>query len=212
MRTKITALSVLFLTCLFAPGLCENAMNAAAVVQKSPSPVVVDDFDDGNLLSPAGTNWYKISDSVAGGTSKSDPQVVAGGAGGSKKSLKLAGTLTSDFKFGPFAGIGVKIEKGATATKDLSHHTGIRFYARGDGSKFRISVPCAVVKDHNEFGKDITPGAQWKLYSIPFSQLAQQQGWGRPVQWSGTDVIGVELVAIGNARNFNIEIDQISFY
>ena len=205
MRTKITVLSVLFLTCLLVLGLSGNAVNGAATA------VVVDDFEDGDLSSKTGTNWYKISDKVAGGSSSANPEVVSEGAGGSKKSLKLAGTLTSDFKFGPFAGIGVRLAK-ANATSDFSGHKGIRFYTRGDGGKYRISVPCAAVKDHNEFGKDITPGAAWKLYTIPFSQLAQQQGWGRPVQWSGKDVLGVEIVAIGSARQFNMQIDQISFY
>lgn len=205
MRAKITVLSVLFLICLLGLGLRGNAVNGAAPA----ATVMVDDFEDGDLVSAAGTKWYTISDKVAGGSSSASPEVVSGGAGGSKRSLKLAGTLTSDFKFGPFAGVGIKIGKDP---RDFSGNKGIRFYARGDGGKYRISVPCAAVKDHNEFGQDITPGAQWKLYTIPFSQLAQQKGWGRPVQWSGKDVQGVELVAIGSARSFNMQIDQISFY
>ena len=208
MRTRITVLSVVFLMCLFGLGLSGNTLSGAAAAPAA-APVVVDDFEDGDLSSPAGTNWYKISDSIAGGSSSANAQVVAGGAGGSKRSMKLSGTLTNDFKFGPFAGIGVKISNG---TRDLSGYTGIRFYARGDGGKYRISVPCAAVRDHNEYGKDIAPGAAWRLYSVPFSQLAQQPGWGRPVQWSGRDVKGFELVAMGGARAFNVQIDQVSFY
>lgn len=209
MRTRITVLSVAFLACLCGLGLRGNASSAAAAAAPAAAAVVVDDFEDGNLNSPSGTNWYKISDSVAGGSSRAEAQVVAGGAGRSKRSMRLSGTLTSDFKFGPFAGVGVALGNGR---RDLSGYTGIRFYARGDGGSYRISVPCEAVRDHNEFGKDITAGAAWRLYSIPFSQLAQQKGWGRPVQWSGRDVTGFELVAGGGARNFEMQIDQVSFY
>lgn len=208
MRTRIIGVSVVFLACLFGLGLRGGTVSGAAAAPAA-APIVVDNFEDGNLSSPSGTNWYKISDSVAGGSSHAEAQVVAGGAGGSKRSLKLSGTLTSDFKFGPFAGVGVALGNGA---HDLSGYTGIRFYARGDGGKYRISVPCEAVRDHNEYGKDITPGAAWRLYSVPFSQLAQQPGWGRPVQWSGRDVTGFELVAEGGAHDFNMQIDQISFY
>ena len=208
MRTRITVLSVLFLTCLCVLGLRGDAVSGAGAAQAA-TPIVVDDFEDGDLTSKAGTNWYKISDSIAGGSSRPELEVVADGAGRSKRSLRLSGTLTSDFKFGPFAGVGVSI---ASETRDLSGYTGIRFYARGDGGKYRISVPCAAVRDHNEFGKDFTAGPAWRLYSFPFSQLAQQPGWGSPVRWSGRDVQGVELVATGGARGFNMQIDQISFY
>jgi hypothetical protein len=200
-------LSVVLLACLFGLGLRGNAVSGVAAAPAAAA-VVVDDFEDGDLSAPGGS-WYKISDSIAGGSSRAEAQVVAGGAGGSKRSMRLSGALTNDFKFGPFAGVGVKIAGGP---RDLSGSTGIRFYARGDGGKYRISVPCAAVRDHNEFGKDITPGAAWRLYSIPFAQLAQQPGWGRPVQWSGRDVKGFELVAMGAARGFNVQIDQVSFY
>ena len=206
MRARMFFLSVVFLACLFGLGLRGNAVSGVAAAPAAA--IVVDDFEDGDLSAPGG-NWYKISDSVAGGSSRAEAQVVAGGAGGSRRSMKLSGTLTSDFKFGPFAGIGVRVAGGQ---RDLSGYTGIRFYARGDGGKYRISVPCAAVRDHNEFGKDFTAGPAWRLYSFPFSQLAQQPGWGSPVRWSGRDVQGVELVATGGARGFNMQIDQISFY
>lgn len=174
-------------------------------------PMVVADFEDGNLTSKSGAKWYTITDQPMGGKSTVDGAVVAGGAGGTKKAGRMAGTVTTDFKFGGFAGIGVELAK--PPGQDMSGYTGISFYAKGDGGQYRISVPTAAVKDHNEYGKEFVAPKAWTVIKIPFSQLAQNPNWGRKVAWTGKDITGVEFVTVGAPRaTYVLQIDQVGFY
>jgi complex I intermediate-associated protein 30 (CIA30) len=170
--------------------------------------MLVADFESGSPNTSFGSNWYKISDKVAGGSSQVQFEVIDGGAAKSKKALRMTGKLTSDFQYGPFAGMGATVDKNG---KDLSGYTGLRFYARGDGGTYRVSVPSVAVTDHNEYGKEFVAGKAWRLVMIPFNQL-KQGDWGHKTAWSGKDVKGVELTANGAPRDFQLDIDQISFY
>ena len=199
MAKRISVLTVLALAVVLCGGLAFNPASNAAAGKSLP----VADFDWGK-----DGEWYKISDRIAGGSSSADYSVVGGGAAKTKNALRISGNLTRDFKYGPFAGAGVRIDNNG---RDLSGYKGLRFYMRGDGGTYRVSVPSAVVKNHNEFGKEVVAGKAWRLVSIPFAQLAQGN-YGPRVKWTGRDVRGVEITANGSPRSFSVEVDQISFY
>jgi len=205
MTTKPKTLTCIAVACLF--GSLTIFPTFAGKTQLSP--IMIDDFEDGDLNTNLNSPWHKISDKIAGGASSVKEEIIDGGGGGTKKSLRISGALTSDFKYGPFAGLGTVFD---SSGKNLTAYTGIRFYARGDGGTYNISVTCAAVKDHNEFGKSFVAGKTWQLHSIRFSELAQNPGWGRQVKWTGTDIRGIDITASGDPRNFTLDIDQISFY
>jgi hypothetical protein len=204
---KHFGLIVILVIVFAAAGILGTSSARAIGGQKA---LVVADFEDGSLTSKFGTKWYKITDEPMGGKSTVDAAVVPGGAGGSKKAGRMSGTVTTDFQFGGFAGMGVEIASGAG--KDLSGYTGVSFYAKGDAGKYRVSVPIAAVKDHNEYGKPFDAPKTWTLFRIPFSQLTQNS-WGGKAAWTGKDITGVEFVTVGAPRSsYLLEIDQISFY
>nr|QEO74830.1 hypothetical protein [uncultured bacterium] len=201
MARRSSVLTLLALALVFCGGLAFNPSPSASAAMAAAFTVA--DFEGG-----AG-GWYGISDKVAGGSSSTNYSVINGGAARTRNALRISGTLTKDFKYGPFAGAGFIFDRNG---RDLSGMTGIRFYARGDGGRYRISVPSAAVKNHNEFGKEFVAGKAWRMISIPFAQLAQGN-YGPRVQWTGRDVRGVEVTTAGGApRDFAVEIDQISFY
>jgi hypothetical protein len=199
MARRISVLTFLALAIVLCGGLAFNSDSNAAAAKA----LAVANFDSGS-----DGQWYTIADTIAGGSSSASFAVIGGGAAKTKNALRISGNLTKDFKYGPFAGAGVRIDKNG---KDLSSYTGLRFYLRGDGGTYRVSVPSAVVKNHNEFGKEVVSSKAWKLVSIPFAQMAQQN-YGPRVKWTGTDVRGLEITANGSPRGFSVEIDQISFY
>lgn len=210
MKKRSAVLSLLILASLFFAGLGTNTSSTMA--SQGAQGLVVDDFEDGNLTSKRGTQWYSINDQPMGGKSTAAGSIINIGAGGTRKAGRIAGNVTTDFKYGGFAGMGVHLNSGGSA-QDMSGYTGLSFYARGDGGKFRVSVMTAAVKDHNEYGKEFTAPKAWTLVKIPFSQLAQVKGWGNPVPWTGKDIRGVEMTTVGAPRpNFFIEVDQIMFY
>lgn len=208
-NNRLRTLSFLLLTCLLCAGLSIVSFGGAQAARRGAArPMLVADFDDGNATTTVGSKWYKISDRIAGGSSTAEYAIIDGGAARTKKALRMTGRLTADFQYGPFAGIGTLIDKDG---KDLSGYTGLRFYARGDGGTYRVSIPSAAVKDHNEYGKEFTAGNTWRLVSIPFAQL-RQGDWGHQTKWTGRDVRGIEFTANGAPRSFQLDIDQISFY
>lgn len=200
----------IFSFCLVACLLGVVALTSTQATKPLPNKeaLLVADFEAGNSSTVGGANWYRISDKIAGGSSSVKIEVIDGGAAKSKKALRMTGTLTADFQYGPFAGMGATVDKNG---KDLSAYKGLRFYARGDGATYRVSIPSLAVKDHNEYGKEFVASKTWRLVLIPFNQL-KQGDWGRKTTWTGKDVKGVELTANGAPRNFQLDIDQVSFY
>lgn len=185
-----------------------NEMRAS----NNPAPVLVDNFEDGNMSSALGSHWTIFNDNHMGGKSVISASVVNGGAKGSKKSLKLTGKVTTDFQYGGFAGIRAMFDEGGTP-RDMTSYTGIQFYARGDGRKYRVEVMTAAVKDFNEYGKEFESTAAWKLYQFPFSQLAQSPYFGRKVKWTGTDVRGVVFITSGfPIESYTLQVDDVTFY
>ena len=67
---------------------------ANAAVGRRPEGLehgVVSDFENGTLAAPFGTEWIATSDAMAGGRSTGTVEVVAGGAEGSARPLRIAG-------------------------------------------------------------------------------------------------------------------------
>jgi hypothetical protein len=122
------------------------------------------------------------------------------------------GKVTTDFKYGGFAGIRMMFDANGSG-RDMTAYTGIQFYARGDGRQYRADVMTVAVKDYNEYGKEFTTGKAWKLYQLPFSELAQSTHFGRKVKWTGTDVRGITFATSGfPIEAFTLQVDDISFY
>lgn len=207
MTKRMRILSFCLVACLLAVVALTNSTQATKPLPTNEA-LLFADFEAGNSSTIAGSNWYKISDKIAGGSSSVNFQVIDGGAAKSKKALRMTGTLTADFQYGPFAGMGATVDKNG---KDLSAYKGLRFYARGDGGTYRVSIASLAVKDHNEYGKEFVSTKTWRLVLIPFNQL-KQGDWGRKTTWTGKDIRGVELTANGAPRSFQLDVDQISFY
>lgn len=202
MKKRMRIFSFCLVACLFGVVALTSSTEATKPLPNREA-LLVADFEAGNS-----NNWYRISDKIAGGSSSVKIEVIDGGAAKSKKALRMTGTLTADFQYGPFAGMGSTVDKNG---KDLSGYTGVRFYARGDGATYRVSIPSVAVKDHNEYGKEFVAGRAWRLVQIPFAQL-KQGDWGGKTKWTGKDIRGVEVTANGPPRSFQLDIDHVSFY
>ena len=96
---------------------------------------------------------------------------------------------------------------------DVKALRGVRFYARGDGSRYQIAVLTTVVHDGNEFGKEFVAPPEWTRIEVPFSQLAQSPFFGRQRRWTGTDVRGIQFgTAAAPLDAYILQVDEISFY
>ena len=180
---------------------------------KAAASLLIDNFEDGDLTNLINTKWATFNDNALGGKSEIAAAVVPGGAKRSKKSLRLNGKVTTDFKYGGFAGLRMLFDPSGKGVKDVNPYSGIEFYARGDGRQYRLEVMTAAVKDHSEYGKEFPTSREWKLYQIPFSQLSQPQEFGRKVKWTGTDALGIVFMTSGfPIESYSFQIDEIRFY
>jgi hypothetical protein len=184
---------------------------AMLAVASRPAPLVVDDFEDGDTVSSLGTKWIVYGDGPVGGKSSAQIGVVAGGANGSRKALEISGQVTADFEHG-FAGAAIALNKEGRG-QNLTAYTGIRFYVRGDGNTYQVSVLSSAVKDHNEYSKEFVATKTWKLVTVPFSDLTQSSYWGEQVPWSAAGVRGIAFQTLSAPLDhFSLVVDGISFY
>ncbi len=176
----------------------EKQANAAG----SP-PLVVGDgtissFEDGTDHTAFGAGWSKSTDSLIGGKSTTDYEIVAGGANGTKKSLQITGDIAGGV---PYNWAGAMFSPGARsfAPANLSKTSGLQFWAKGDGKTYRIMFFTAGGGNIPQFSTFVA-GADWKHYSIPFSTFGDSDGH---------DVEAILFSGGPEAGKFNFQIDEV---
>jgi hypothetical protein len=174
-------------------------------------PMLIDNFEAGNNTSLLGTAWASYSDAAVGGKSTCHISIIDGGANGTRKALRLTGSVKPDFQYG-FAGAGVALSRNGHA-QDLTSYSGIRFWAKGDGNTYQVRLQCTAVRDHNDFAYSFVAGKAWTPVSVRFSELAQSQYFGTQIEWTGRDVAGIAFqTAQPPEYSYSLEIDEISIY
>ena len=180
--------------------------------EKGAKPIA--DFEKGKPVTIADVPWMVFTDAGMGGKSTLQISIASGGAPGSRNFLRITGSLTSDFQWGGFAGTRAALQSDESPV-NVGAYSGVRFYARGDGKKYRLLVGKANVKDGNHFGYEFTAPSEWTLIWVPFAQLAQSPLFGTQVSWSPENVTAVGFLARaepGASSEVKLEIDNIGFY
>src|SRR5690606_30772700 len=118
-------------------GVRDAARQAAAVQAEElqvEGPIVISDFESGDVSVAFGNPWVETTDEQAGGDSTAFIEVVEGGAGESAHSLAVSGTVGDAFAL-PWG--GVMFMPGATpfGPADLSSRPTLTFAARGDAAR-----------------------------------------------------------------------------
>ena len=193
-RMKSALLNKEFVMAVNAKALCVGGAVALFVASElitvaggQTAAVLVDDFEEGRGKNKLGGYWFTYSDKDLGGSSIVHPvpgtdfAVASPGARKSEYCARMKGQVTTKYRWG-FVGMGCDLRHPKRPV-DLSGFTGIEFYARGDGRKYRVKFSSDVTKDGDDFGADFEAKKDWRLVRIAFSELAQQ-GWGKPGRWA----------------------------
>jgi endoglucanase len=206
------------------------AMAVSTVETNKCAPeFTIDDAEDNNnqILSQKGRGgyWYTYADKLgtrvvpaAGGKFS----MTKGGAASSGHGARMVGKVSSDGEV-VFAGMGL----GFTDPKrpyDASAFTGISFWARVEGDsarQVRLKVPdvstdpaggvCSAC--FNDFGVDLTLTTTWTKYTIPFSAMTQQDGWGapHPPAIDPSKLYGLQWQVVTPGAAFDVWVDEIQF-
>jgi hypothetical protein len=108
---------------------------------------------------------------------------------------------------------------------NASKYTGISFFAKKGSTTangaVRVKVPdrntdptggiCTSCS--NDFGVDLTLTTTWTKYTIPFSGMTQQAGWGapRPAKIDPTGVVAVQFQVGTTGQVYDIWVDDVTF-
>lgn len=162
---------------------------------------LVSDFSDGTLKTLFGAGWDVTTDSVRGGDSKAQHEVVPEGANGGKGSLLISGEVGSAF---PFGWAGSAFYPGITqwAPTNLSEKKGLSFWAKGDGGTYRVMIfagSLASIPPTVTFVAD----AQWKHFTFSFSDFGEIDTH---------ELMSVLFVAGPTPGPFTFQIDEVRFY
>jgi imidazolonepropionase-like amidohydrolase len=181
----------------------ERSKLDAKQAQAAPQPAAgklgaISDFEDNQPSVKFGTGWNVSTDDIMGGKSTAKMKLVAGGANGSKYSLKVAGKVDGGL---PFAWSGVMFSPGAQVFRpaNLSAKKDITFWAKGDGKTYRTMV-------FTESGGRIpvqqtfTSEREWKKYTMPLSSFNGTDGH---------DVTAILFVGGPQAGAFEFWLDDV---
>lgn len=184
-----------------------------ALLVLSPSPswggeLLVDDFEDGDLISRQGLAWMIIADDVMGGGSRGDLEIVTDEG---NAALELVGELRRGGS--PVGFIGAWTAVGADGlSRDLSAYEGVRLRARAPSGRYQLGLRRAGASTN--FSTPVEIGVDWTDIEVPFSALRPlvQPGTAGP-DWSASDVTWVGVSSGGrDDASVRLEIDRLSFF
>ncbi|MEO6323606.1 MAG: CIA30 family protein [Thermoanaerobaculia bacterium] len=175
-----------------------EASRPAAPPAAVPENGVVSDFEDGTAKSTFGLGWMVTTDQMAGGKSVGKMAVVTNGAGGSKGSLLVDGTIDAGL---PYAWSGVMFSPGTKPMEaiDLSAKKQLRFRVKGDGRKGLVMLFTAG-RGRMPVTRDFTATPEWSDVTLPFASFDGIDAH---------DLMGVGFCAGPAAGAYSFQLDDV---
>jgi hypothetical protein len=192
-------------------------------------PAVIAAFEDGNnqisaleRRNGADYTYADTTGSTITPTAGSTFVPATPGNGTSTRAAHFNGMLSGATTV--WAGMGMDF----LAPKGLynaSKYTGISFFAKKGSTTangaVRVKVPdrntdptgAICTSCSNDFGVDLTLTTTWTKYTVPFSTMTQQAGWGapRPAKIDPTGVVAVQFQVGTTGQLYDIWVDDVTF-
>ncbi|MFL5305294.1 MAG: hypothetical protein ACJ8F1_08775 [Polyangia bacterium] len=204
-------------------GVCAAPATCTATI------AVVDDFEDGNnqlrLLDGRTGALYTYKDTVGSTITPAAGATFTPTAPGDVTpafAAHVTGTLANTTTV--WAGFGMDFLS-PKALYNGAKYTGISFYAKKGSSSatgaVRVKVPDrntdpvggVCTSCSNDFGSDLTLTTTWTKFTIPFSSMTQQAGWGapRPANVDRTGIVAIQFQVTAQAAAYDIWVDDVTF-
>ena len=139
--------------------------------------ILLDDFEDGDLISKIENSWYSYSDQSNGGastiTEPLDPDSnIASVDNGSKYALKIYYSLDKgNYEYDPYVGWGVQMAE----SNDNAHFGGITYWYMGGAHEVHIET--SDVTNYDYYMAKVKKATTWTEVKIRFKDLVQ--GWSQ---------------------------------
>ncbi|NTV53521.1 MAG: hypothetical protein HGA76_11000 [Candidatus Firestonebacteria bacterium] len=209
--------------CVVASADSSLVFPVTAMVVSPTTPVLVDNFEDGDNQNALGGWWYAYNDSI-GSHIYPNPFVVTHNAGngaqGSNYFAQTTGNLVSDpVNYQNYVGMGTGLAPLVTTAVDLNQYTGLRLWVRGDGQIYRLKIVSKNIadRDYNFWGFNYSaPNGSWQQISIPWTSIFQ--GWSSTPanQVSRADALAdarqLEWTPLNPTASFDLRVDYVEFF
>jgi len=143
-------------------------------------PGLMDDFEDGDLISKWGGKWFDKDDSGKNGNPSS------------KVSLSVKdGAINADYTMGaewpgegwmgaPFCSVDMYLSK-TEEGQDLSSCEKISYRYKGPAHEFRVCM--TAVEDDDYHTKNVSSASDWTEVTVNWSSLKQASDWGKDIDF-----------------------------
>ncbi len=91
---------------------------------------------------------------------------------------------------------------------DLGGARSLRFWARGDGGLYQVSLVKASITDSDQYSASFTAPARWTLIRLPLDAF-HQAGWGRAVPRVFDDVTAVDFAPATHDADFDLSVASV---
>jgi hypothetical protein len=159
-------------------------------------PGTVSDFEDGTLKTRTGFGWAKSADTMMGGASTADLEVVSEAE---NRYLRVHGNIATGASY-PWAGAILFLGMQPMAPADGSELTGMSFRARGQGVLRVLVFADSLGWLPAERQVQLEPS--WRQYALPFESFA------------GVDAHAVKAILFSGGPEpgvFDFAIDEVGF-
>jgi hypothetical protein len=193
---------------LFFWGLA--ALLPAATHKPKVKTVLIDDFEDGDLVNRLGGVWTVFCDDFKMGTSIYPQPLVPfhGGDGNSKFALGVTGHIGRHKAPWPYAGLATTLSPQGAAV-DLSPYKRLIVKVKGDGKRYEAWLIQDELKEGSYFRLTFTAGQSWAELSLPFKDFSQPSTVS-PVAQSLVDLKALQFRPSGlDDQDFELEIDEL---
>jgi imidazolonepropionase-like amidohydrolase len=157
----------------------------------------ISDFEGEKVAANFGAGWSVSTDTMMGGKSISQYQLVKEGAQGSQGALLITGNLVQGSQY-QWAGALFSPGEGMMMPANLSFKKSINLWARGDGKAYVVMVFAQSLGFTPAF-ETFVAGSDWKEYTFPFEKFGVD----------GSDIMGIFIGASTDIGEFSLTIDNV---
>lgn len=161
-------------------------------------PVLISDFETGDLSTTFGQAWVPTDDTPAGGDSTATVTVTEGGADGSGYALQIDGTVGPAFMM-PWSGAMFMPASVPFSPADLSGLPVVSFDASGTPGEYRIQLYCANIGQQQVVQWEFPVEEDWTRVEADLGSIG------------GCDPSGVMAIIItsGTEGDFTLRLDNV---
>ncbi len=181
----------------------EDESGAVPVANPVFEGPLVDDFEEGDLVSAMGHTWTAMTDKVMGGKSTLVHTYNAG-------ALEVEGTVTPLTGRPGFASLTLQLSPEG-APMDVSAFDGVEITLDVTKGGVGLQLMTPGITNYDYHATLVMPTEGQQTIQLPFSAFRQM--WSAQIPWTGTDVTAIALM-VSNFQpiEFAYKIDDIRFY